>query len=662
MTGRENSSGALSGVRGLSAGLLGREDWIYLLSLLVPLVLYDVALKAIRVIALPGGVGPIEFMDQIRSEVFFNLGYALLWIGLFAVARRGIPRFVVLVLFHLSAIAVAAVATSAHFFYESTGSVLDFDLIKSSLVSWHEIQTVVSAETTTLHWLLLSAILFYAVAGPAVITSFFGERMHVPMNTPGEVRLTPVAACLLALGLSVLSLLPSVTGSNKSFARAPLANMVATELAEGGEAETSPEIETELAAEDLPTNATLAETQYTTKRNVVMVFLESTRASATTPYNKELDTTPFMAELAKNSLLVENAYAVVPHTSKALTTGHCGVAPPLDTENTEAEPDILPAKCLPDLLKEQGYASSFFQSATETFERRRMLVENLGHEDFFPLEALPVEGYSQANYFGYEDDVMLEPSEDWLQEQKEAGGPFIASYLTVTTHHDYVVPEGFEQKKYVEDEELNRYLNTVAYQDQFLENLIDQYKDLGLYEDTIFVIVGDHGEGFGEHGRRQHDNTIYEEGMKVPMIIHDPQRFAGGVRIEGPADQLDILPTLTGLLGYQITGGTYPGSPLYALPEDRPVMGSCYHDQKCLMSIVGKEKYIYHFDNQDDEYFDLASDPGEKRNIIDEKHPKEIKARREELLAWYSKVNAIYERQQELVPPGGETTAAGMEE
>jgi lipoteichoic acid synthase len=656
---RESALRASSGLR----ALLTREDWIYLLSLLVPLVLYDLVLKVVRVIALPGTPGPIEFLDQIRSDVFFNLGYAILWIGLFAVARHGVARLAVLVLFHLSAIAVVAVTTSAHFFYKSTGSVLDFDLITFSISHWRETQAVAMAETTLVHWLLLSAVLFYAVAGPAMLTGLLGERMHVPLATPGGANLRagfPVVACAVALVLGVLSLLPSVTGSNKSFARAPLANMIVTELAEGGPEEPNPEIATELAAEDLPTEAALRETRSTTKRNVVMVFLESTRASATTPYNADLDTTPFLAELAKDSLLVENAYTVVPHTSKALVAGHCGVAPPLDTQNTEAEPDILPAQCVPDLLKEQGYATGFFQSATETFERRRMTVANFGAEDFFPLEALPHEGFAQANYFGYEDDIMLEPSRDWLQEQKDAGKPIMASYLTVTSHHDYVVPEGFEQKKYVEDEELNRYLNTVAYQDRFLEKLVQQYKDLGLYENTIFVVMGDHGEGFGEHGRRQHDDTIYEEGLKVPMLIHDPERFDGGVRIEGPANQLDLLPTLTGLLGYDITGGTYPGSPLYALPDGRPVMFSCYHDRKCLASIEGSEKYIYHFDNQDEEFFDLTEDPEEKSNIIDEQPAEEIERRREELLAWSAKVNAIYERQQLLAVPG--ETTGGMEE
>ncbi len=83
---------------------------------------------------------------------------------------------------------------------------------------------------------------------------------------------------------------------------------------------------------------------------------------------------------------------------------------------------------------------------------------------------------------------------------------------------------------------INRYLNSVRNQDFFLKNLFEQYKELGLYEDTVFVLVGDHGEAFGEHGRFQHDNAIYEEGIKVPLIIHDPKRFENGTRLTGPVN------------------------------------------------------------------------------------------------------------------------------
>jgi lipoteichoic acid synthase len=640
--------------KGALHALLGRDDWIYLLGLLVPLAIYNVGLKASRVLGLPGPVGPLGFLDQVRSEVFFNLGYAALWVGLFALVRRGVGRWILLVLFHLAAILVATITTSAHFFYKTTGSVLDYDLITQSLRSWGDIQGVIANETTTLHWLLMSVVLFYAIAGPALLTGLLGSRLHVPVETPGRVRFAPVAVSLLAVLLGALSLLPGVTGSSKSFSRDPLANMVVTEFSEPNFEETSPEIETQLAAEDQPTDASLVQTAGTQKRNVVFIHLESTRAQSTTAYNDDLKTTPFMDKLADESLVAENAYTIVPHTSKAITAVNCGVTPNLVRSITEAEPDGIPAQCLPELLTDQGYDSVFFQSATQDFENRPQIAKNFGYEEFYPLEALPKEGFEQANYFGYEDDIMLEPSRKWLEGQKKTGKPFVAEYLTVTVHHDYQTPGRYGFKNFAEDEEYNRYLNTIYYQDRFLENLINQYKEMGLYEDTIFVLYGDHGEGFGEHGRRQHDNTIYQEGIKIPLLIHDPQRFQNGMRVLPPTNQLDIVPTVLDLLGYGVTGGTYPGSSLVSpLPMDRTVYASCFYDQTCLASIKGKEKYIYHFGNQEDEYFDLAKDPTEKQNIADD-HAEEIERRRESLLAWRSKVNTIYERHRDSLM--GETT------
>jgi lipoteichoic acid synthase len=390
----------------------------------------------------------------------------------------------------------------------------------------------------------------------------------------------------------------------------------------------------------------------------VMVLLESTRAESTTPYKKDLNTTPFLDELSEESLMAERAYAVVPHTSKALVASICGVAPPLDTRNTESEPDVIPAQCIPDLLKEQGYRTAFFQSATEKFERRRMLVDNFGYGDFYPVEGMEKEGFEPANYFGYEDDIMLEPSRKWLEENGKEG-PFFTTYLTVTAHHNYTVPDRYGKEKFVEDEEINNYLNTVRYQDFFLKNLFEQYKELGLYEDTIFVVFGDHGEGFGEHGPRQHDNVIYNEGLRIPFFIHDPQAPEAG-RIEAPVNELDILPTVADMLGYDITGGTYPGSSMLAPPDDRVLMASCYHENTCLASIRGDEKYIYHYGQRDEEFFDLSEDPHERRNLASG-HQEEIEGRRSDLLAWESKVEAIYERR--LAELNAERTASesGME-
>jgi lipoteichoic acid synthase len=254
------------------------------------------------------------------------------------------------------------------------------------------------------------------------------------------------------------------------------------------------------------------------------------------------------------------------------------------------------------------------------------------------------EGFQKSTYFGYEDDIMLKPSREWLEKHKD--GPFLATYLGVTGHHDYRQVDRYGSKDFAEDDALNRYQNEVRYLDFFVQNIIVQYKEMGLYDDTIFVIYGDHGEGFGEHDLNQHDNTIYEEGIRIPLIVHDPERFHGGERVETLTNEMDILPTVFDMLGYAVEGTEYPGRSLLAPPdESRTLFFSCFDDYRCLASLKGEEKYIYFFGNQPEEVYDLSSDPSESNDLAGELDDKELEDRRKEVLTWYSQVNGMYEKQ-----------------
>ena len=619
-------------------GLLTRGDWIYLASLLVPVVLYNLTLKVVRVVTRPDPPGLLGFVDQVRSDVLFNLGFAALWVGIFAVVRGGWARRVVTLLFHLAVVVVVVLTTSAHFFYTSTGSTLDLSFVIVSISSIGEIQGAIGSETTLLHWVLISVVLFYVLAGPALLTLLLAGTLHPTGEASARPGRAPLIVGLAALLLFCLSMVPSLTNAGNAFARDPLANMVVNELA-------STEVEATVPPDSLPTDTRLSPTPQTEKRNVALIFLESTRAESTTPYNKKLDTTPFLDELSEESLMAEKARAVVPHTSKALVATVCGVPPPLDTKKTESEPGIIPARCLPELLGEQGYDSAFFQSATKTFERRPELVDNFGYDFFRGVEGMDRTGYQRVNYFGYEDEVMLPSSREWL-EQNGGDGPFISTYLTVTPHHNYVVPGRYGTKNYSSQPELDRYLNTVRYQDFFLEKLFQQYKDLGLYEETIFVILGDHGEGFDEHGLEQHDNTIYEEGLRIPLLVHDPQDPRPR-RVEENVSELDVLPTVTDMLGYDVEGGEYPGSSILSPPKDRTLKMSCYHERTCLASIDGDQKYIYSYGNRGEEYYDLSEDPGERDNIIEEQPEGKIDGLRDDLLTWEARVGSSYEQQRD---------------
>jgi lipoteichoic acid synthase len=639
-----------------SSVLLSRRDWVYLLAILVPLFVYNLSLKASSVASIPG-LSPT--FDLMRSDLFFNLGYALFWLGLFAAVRGGGPlRRVVVVLFHTVTMLVVIVTTFAHGYFQQTGTTLDYGVVALWLPKIREVVPVLASGSTPWVWVLLLAALFYVALGPLLVSRaverfarWRGGQERAYTGRPQVTFLAPLGLLLLAFGFGSLSLLigarstDNPAGASVSFVRDPFVNLVLTgakvtiiDEAAPDPGTASPDIEHPAA------NATLAETSGTEKRNVVLIQLESTRARSLTPYDEDLNTTPFLDELADSpgSLLAERAYTTVPHTSKASVSVNCGIEPHLVQPTTEANPDGIPVPCLADLLAGQGYRTALFQSSTESFEDFEGLVENFGYKEYYPLESMDTEGYEPTNYFGYEDDIMLEPSKEWLEENGEE--PFLIKYLTGTGHDDYkCLSTRYGKEDFADEEPLNSYLNCLRYQDHFVKNLIDQYKELGLYEDTVFVILGDHGEAFGEHRRFQHDDVMWEEGVKVPLLIHAPGWFEEGERIEGPSNHTDVLPTVLEMLGYEIQDGEYPGYSLLRDPPDgRTLIFSCFHDKACAASLKGTEKYIYHYGNQPDELFDIAEDPLEKNNLANERTREELDERRREILQWRSSVNAAY--------------------
>src|ERR687889_198659 len=441
------------------------------------------------------------------SDLFSNLGYALLWIGLFAAVRgRGAFRWVVVILLHAKTIFVLVVATCAHQYFRQNGTTLDYGTIAEWIPKFEELGPIFAYDVPTSAWMLLAAALLYATLGPLILTRAIGWWRGWPERSATEASGIFFSAAFglgfLAFSFGSLSLLTGTT----TLARDPVVNMVLT----GMEAAAAEDYDS-YVGEHPAAHAELTQTPDTEKRNVVLIHLESARAQSVTPYNEDLKTMPFLDELAKESLLVERAYVVVPRSSKATVTVNCGIDPPL-YQGPEFDPDGIPVPCLASLLRAQGYSTVFFQSSSETMDQYGVVAGNLGYEEYYPSESMDTEGFEATNYISYEDDIMLKPSEKWLKEHKDK--PFLAQYLTGTGHDDYrCLSTRYGSEHFAGDDLLNRYLNCLRLQDIFLENLIEQYKELGLYEDTIFVIYGDHGEGFGEHGRFLHGDTPWEEAL-----------------------------------------------------------------------------------------------------------------------------------------------------
>jgi arylsulfatase A-like enzyme len=372
---------------------------------------------------------------------------------------------------------------------------------------------------------------------------------------------------------------------------------------------------------------------------VVIVLLESVGSRATSLDDPASGTTPNLARFAAEGLRASNWTTVVPHTSKSIVATMCGTWPYLRAEVREAGPRGLPVRCLPDLLSDLDYRTAFFQTASEEFERRRELVGALGFDRLYARHALARPPFEAVNYFGIEDRAMIAPGVAWSTGDLER--PFFAVYLTMATHHDYRTPSTWPTPDLPGvGRERARYVHALRYVDAFLGELVDAYARAGVLDHTVFVFLGDHGEAFGEHGRRHHDMVIWDEVVRVPMVIWGGPLERRGVAT-GPRQHIDLLPTVLSLAGAELARGDTEGTSIFAdVPADRELFHSCWRPFRCLALRRGDEKIVDHFRDRPPERFDLALDPAETRDRPD---AARVEAARRAMATWRARVNGAYE-------------------
>lgn len=147
--------------------------------------------------------------------------------------------------------------------------------------------------------------------------------------------------------------------------------------------------------------------------------------------------------------------------------------------------------------------------------------------------------------------------------------------------------------------------------DRALGDLLDALRTAGRLDDAIVVVVGIHGEEFFEHGGAGHGITLYEESLRVPLILRAPELLAPG-RVETPVDLLDLAPTLADLTGIRVPS-QWQGESLVPLIDDpipppRLVVG--YLGDGSRSALVGTHKYVVG-PGRRERYFDLRHDPKE---------------------------------------------------
>jgi hypothetical protein len=376
-------------------------------------------------------------------------------------------------------------------------------------------------------------------------------------------------------------------------------------------------------------------------RDVVVIFLESTSRRATTLGDPGLATTPHLAGLARTGADVENMSVVISHTSQATAAVMCGTWPEPVSENAAASSAGPSRVCLPRLLARRGYRTGWFQSGYTYFENDTEMFKNLGFDTVVGREDLGrTHGFATVNYFGLEDKAALAPSESWLRRIPK-DQHVVLGYSTLATHHDYDIPHSWIGS-WVSDKTRNRYLSAVHYSDSFVADVVAMLKRTGRWGNTDLLVIGDHGEAFGEHGLDFHTGVPYDEVMKVPAVFTGPGVPRGPVRT--PASQVDVLPTLAKLAGFELEGTPYPGVDIFGPlgTSHRQQFFDCGYDRICTGVQDWPWKFIDNFDRKPAELYDLVHDPLEQENVAGQ-HPDVVKRLDASVQAWRREAERPYD-------------------
>ena len=174
-----------------------------------------------------------------------------------------------------------------------------------------------------------------------------------------------------------------------------------------------------------------------------------------------------------------------------------------------------------------------------------------------------------------------------------------------------------------------RYALEVRWVDSAIADLVDLLRRHGIWDDTVLVVTADHGEGFWEHQRLLHGHSPYEEQIHVPLLVRTPPAFAfeAGAR-SAPVSLVDLMPTLLDLAALPIPAHCRGRSLVPAMRGEEDGSAAVLvetgweralrtRDGKLLVRGVGASvgRDSDAGEGVSIEYYDLAADPGERRNL-----------------------------------------------
>ncbi len=423
----------------------------------------------------------------------------------------------------------------------------------------------------------------------------------------------------------------------------------------------------------------LAGSQPLFSRNLIIFSIDSCRADRFGIYGYDRDTTPNIDSWARTGTVFRNAYSTSAWTAPGLVSLLSGLYPPTHEVNNRdrmGSPDLV---TLPKLLRQRGYE-----------------VPNLNFFTFAPYYVnLGLEGVERQYFSERPGDELL----NWLTENldSERTEPFFVFYHTTIAHQPYnpgddalpapreelekrpairavlngaILPLGSTQFAAGDKETVNQlYDAEIRKVDLLFGSMLDVLKDKSALAETLIVLTADHGEELLDHGFVGHASTslqakLYEELIRIPLIFSWPGRVPVGRIEDGLATQIDVLPTVMSLLGWNPPETIEGVDLLEPLPTRRTLYfesviagnQTTKENEKLWVRAVrrGGFKFI-----TTEELYDLRTDPLETTNLVEIN--SELAAQmRTEINAWveasHQKAREIFQTQSRLYIPRGKTT------
>ena len=381
--------------------------------------------------------------------------------------------------------------------------------------------------------------------------------------------------------------------------------------------------------------------------NIVIYLFEGTAVEYIGQHQDGRALTPNWTRLAENSLRMLNHHASNPLTINALFSLLTSAFPlPADRWAIKDFP-ALPVQSLPEKLHAAGYRTGIVNTGYFKYARQENFLRRRGFDLIMDVNQLRRPPYTRTLNWGIDDRALIGPAVAFAKS--DPNRPFFLLMKPETPHHPYDVPEDRfllqkpEQVSGSRARSLAKYKNALFFADHVMGEAIESFEQAGLGEDTLFFVLADHGEAFGQHrGNYNHPFYIYQENIHVPFLIYNKRLFPRTRSLDRITRHEDVPVTILDLLGLPGDQDHQGRSFLRAGREQIAFFNTTWRNDLAGLR-DGRWKYIFNRKTEAAELYDLLADPREQNNLAQES-PQLVRRYHEKLMAFRAHQRAWYER------------------